>query len=171
MGCSYTLSGIPRDCEGAPGGIKRMLVIDHAQRGTYAQENGVISQITPAEGVKFAEIHFPQSSASLTSTLAVGDADNRTFNTAVAMNTGKLTATKMMQIQALLLGEYAVIVEGYDGQYWAAGFDGVPMKATEGAPTTGTATTDSQSTPATLSAVETHLPYSVDASIIAALVK
>ena len=171
MGCSFTLSGIPRDCEGAPGGIKRMLVIDHALRGTYTHENNVISAIKPAEGAKFAEINFPHNSAKLTSTLAVGDAGNRTFNAAVEMNMGKLTATKMMQIQALLLGDYAVIVEGYDGQYWAAGFDGVPMTATDGAPTTGMATTDSQSTPATLSENETHLPYNVDPSIVAELVK
>ena len=171
MACSYTLTGIPRDCEGAPGGLKRMLVIDHAQRGTYTQENGVISQITPNDSAKFAEVHFAMNTSALNPALAIGDADNRTFTNAISFNTGKLTASKLLQLQALMLGEYAVIAEAYDGTFYAIGFDSVPLRATEGAPTTGAATTDSQSTPMTMSAVETHLPYTVDPSIIAALIK
>lgn len=170
MACSFTLTGIPRDCEGAPGGLKRMLVIDHSKRGTYTQADGNITAITPAEAAKFVEVYFPQNSASMTATLAIGDADNRTFNNTIAFNTGKLSASKLVQVQSLMLGEWAAIAEGYDGNFYAIGFDNVPLRATEGAPTTGTATTDAQSTPMTMAAVEVHLPFTVDPAIIDALI-
>lgn len=168
MACNQTLSGIPRDCEGSIGGVKRVLFINHDQLGTVTASDTGVSAITPVSGGTFQEYIPKKNTASFAPALVVGDGDNRSYQATLVLNFGKMTASKRVQMQALLANELAAIVEDNNGTYWLLGKD-IPLQATEGGGTTGTAMTDANAYTVTLTDMAKELHYTVDAGIIADL--
>lgn len=164
MACNQTLSGIPRDCEGSIGGVKRVLFINHDQLGAVTiGETGIVSAIA-ADG-KFYEFIPKKNTASFAPALVVGDGDNRSYQATLVLNFGKMTAAKRVQMQALLANELAAIVEDNNGTYWLVGKD-IPLQATEGGGNTGTAMTDANAYTVTLTDMAKELHMTVDAKAI-----
>lgn len=168
MACNQALSGIPRDCEASIGGVKRVLFINYDQRGDITAENGVVTAITPDASAKFQVFYPKKGTASFAPGLQVGEGDNRIFSSVLTLNFGKMTASKRVEMQALLSNELTAIVEDNNGVYWLAGND-LPLQATEGGGTTGAALTDANSFTATMADYSKELPMTVSADIIAAL--
>ena len=141
MSCNQVLSGIPRDCEGSIGGVKRVLFINHDALGkvTVNEETGVVTAIE-ATG-KFQEYIPKKNTASFAPALTVGDGDNRSYTATLVLNFGKMTAAKRVSVLPLLANELAAIVEDNNGIYWLVGKD-IALQATEGGGNTGTAMTD-----------------------------
>lgn len=171
MACNQVLSGIPRDCEGSIGGVKRVLFINHDQLGKVeiTEETGIVSAITPTDSAKFFEYYPKKNTASFAPALTVGDGDNRSYQATLVLNFGKMTAAKRMQMQALLANELAAIVEDNNGTCWLVGKD-VPLQATEGGGNTGTAMTDANAYTVTMTDMAKELHPTVDASIVAGLI-
>lgn len=171
MACNQVLSGLPRDCEGSIGGVKRVLFINHDQLGkvTIEEDTGIVTAIEPVNGGKFFEFYPKKNTASFAPALQVGDGDNRSYQATLVLNFGKMTASKRVQIQALLANELAAIVEDNNGTYWLAGKD-VPLQATEGGGNTGTAMTDANAYTVTMTDMSQTLHHTVDAKIIDALI-
>lgn len=172
MACNQVLAGIPRDCEGSIGGVKRILFINHDQLGevTIDETTGVVTAITTEDTAKFKEFFAKKGTASFTTALVVGDGDNRSYQATLVMNFGKMTAAKRVEMSALLANELAAIVQDNNGVYWLIGKD-VPLQASAGdVGATGAATTDANAYTATLTDMSQILHPTVDATIVDALV-
>lgn len=170
MACNQTLSSIPRDCESSIGGVKRVLFINHDQLGvvTLDEQTGMVKTLTPSG--KFVEVFPKKGTASLATALAVGDGDNRQYNSTLVMNFGKMTAAKRVAIVPLFANELAAIVQDNNGNYWLIGKD-VPLSSSAGDANTGTAVADANAYTVTLTDAALALPYAVDPSIIDGLLE
>ena len=168
MACNQVLSGIPRDCEGSIGGVKRVLFINHDQLGkiTVEEETGVVTAIEPTG--KFSEYIPKKNTASFAPALTVGDGDNRSYTATLVLNFGKMTAAKRVSVLPLLANELAAIVEDNNGIFWLVGKD-IPLQATEGGGNTGTATTDANAYTVTMTDMSMTLHHTVSAEIIEGL--
>lgn len=168
MSCNQVLSGIPRDCEGSIGGVKRVLFINHDALGevTVNEETGVVTAIN-ATG-KFEEYIPKKNTASFAPALTVGDGDNRSYTATLVLNFGKMTAAKRVSVLPLLANELAAIVEDNNGVYWLVGKD-IPLQATEGGGNTGTAMTDANAYTVTMTDMSMTLHPTVDPTIVEGL--
>lgn len=172
MACNQVLGGIPRDCESSIGGVKRVLFINHDQLGkvTIEESTGIVTAIEPVNGGKFFEYYPKKDTASFAPVLQVGEGDNRSFKSTLTMNFGKMTASKRVQVNALLINELAAIIEDKNGNYWLAGKDSPLQADPDSGGTTGAAMTDSNAYTVTMSEMSLTLHHPVDATIIDALI-
>ena len=168
MSCNQVLSGIPRDCEGSIGGVKRVLFINHDALGkvTVNEETGVVTAIE-AVG-KFQEYIPKKDTASFASALEVGEGDNRAFVATLVMNFGKLTASKRVSVLPLLVNELAAIVEDNNGVFWLVGKN-IPLQATEGGLNSGTTISDTSAFTVTMTDRSVTLHHTVDPTIVEGL--
>ena len=73
MGCSVTLAGIASDCLSNKGGVKAVYLANKSDVTSVDLSENVITAITMNTSAKFKKYDFRKDSATMTSTLTVGD--------------------------------------------------------------------------------------------------
>lgn len=170
MACNVTLTGIAYSCEPNLSGIKAVYIADYNDVSTYTQSNGNITAITMQSGKKFYEYVFNKNTAGLTSTMTKDETNGYQYYTnELTGNINHLDTTKHVEVNELMSGRLACIVNDKNGMFWFLGQDNFA---------TGTAmTAQTGDTPdagnyynITITDESKVLPYSIDASIIGNLI-
>ncbi len=170
MPCSQTLGGIPRDCYTSRGGILKVMIANQDDVLGKEETDQIITAITMAESAKFKSYSFKPNTGSMTSTPTIDPANGVNFvTTELSMIFGRMDTAKRIEMQALLTGEFVVIVQDANGKYWYLGHDQA-VTATAGSGNTGTASTDGNNYQITLTDQSETLPYEVAASALADIV-
>lgn len=170
MACNVTLTGIAYSCEPNLSGVKAVYVAEYDDVSTYTVSNGNITSITMASGKKFYEYVFNKNTAGLTSTMTKDETNGYSYYTnELTGNINHLDTTKHIEINELMNGRLAAIVNDKNGMYWFLGQDayatGTAMTAQ-----TGAAPEDGNFYNITITDESKQLPYSIDSSIISGIV-
>lgn len=169
MSCNVTLTGIGYSCEPNLSGVKAVYIADWNDVSSYTVSNNNITAITMASGKKFYEYVFQKNTAGLTSTMTKNESAGYKFYTnELTGNINKLDTTKHIEIDELMSGQLAAIVNDKNGMYWYLGAD---QYATGTAATaqTGASGEDGNFYNITITDESRVLPYSIDSSIIAGI--
>ena len=67
MACNQTLNGLVRDCQPSMGGIVEAHAINREYISGITAAEGVVSEITLAEGETFKSYYFNRNTGSMTS--------------------------------------------------------------------------------------------------------
>ena len=169
MACNQTLNGLVRDCQPSMGGIVEAHAINKEYIEKIAAAEGVVSEITLAEGEKFKSYYFNRNTGSMTSNYTLDPATGVRFvTTDLVLQFNRMETAKRVEVTALAQNELALIVKDANGKYWLLGKD-EPVMATAGEGVTGTARGDRNGYGITLQDTSLEMPYEVDAAIVAAL--
>lgn len=170
MGCSVTLTGLPKDCEASMGGIAELWAVDHsAVSAVTVSAEGIITDITLAESAKFLRYYFRKGAGSMSPNGTIDPANGVNFvTTDVVVQFTKMDTAKRIAMSTLTVAELALIVKDNNGKYWYLGYDNaVTASASSGA--TGQAFTDANMYSITLQDTSLLLPYEVSAEVITEL--
>lgn len=171
MACNtVTLNGINAKCDTSAGGIKRVLIAqkDDVTIGAV-DENGVITEITLAEGKYFVQWLFRKNTGSYTTALTSDPAiGTQAVTTDLNLQFTKAEATKRLEIQSAINAAAVVIIEDMYGQYILLGKDN-EVSVTAVNQQSGTAVTDLNGYTLTFQDTSLELPHFVDPKIIAGL--
>ena len=187
MACNtVTLNGISAQCHTAAGGIKRVLIAQKEDVDIKTvDENGVITEITMADGKYFVQWLFRKNTGSFTTSLTSDPAiGTQAVTTDLNLQFTKAEATKRLEIQSAINAAAVVIVELQDkiedkdengnkvlkDQFILLGKDN-EVSVTAVNMQSGTAMTDLNGFTLTFQDVSLELPHFVDASIIPSLLK
>ena len=152
------------------GGIVEAHAINREYLSDVTAQEGVIKQITLAEGEKFKSYYFNRNTGSMTSNYTLDPATGvRYVTTDLVLQFNRMETTKRIEVTALAQNELALIVKDANGKYWLLGKD-EPVRATAGDGMTGTARADRNGYSITLQDNSHEMPYEVDESIIEGLV-
>ena len=170
MACNVTLTGIAYSCEPNLSGVKAVYVAEYDDVSAYTVSNGNITSITMASGKKFYEYVFNKNTAGLTSTMTKDETNGYSYYTnELTGNINHLDTTKNVEVNELMTGRLACIVNDKNGIYWFLGQDsyatGTAMVAQ-----TGAAPEDGNYYNITITDESKAMPYSIDASIVGALI-
>lgn len=170
MACNVTLTGIGYSCEPNLSGVKAVYIADWNDVSTYTVSNNNITAITMASGKKFYEYVFNKNTAGLTSTMTKDETNGYQYYTnELTGNINHLDTTKHVEVNELMSGRLACIVNDKNGMFWFLGQDtyatGTAMTAQ-----TGAAPEDGNYYNITITDESKVLPYSIDSSIIAGVV-
>ena len=151
------------------GGIVEAHAINREYLSDVAAQEGVIKQITLAEGEKFKSYYFSRNTGSMTSNYTLDPATGvRYVTTDLVLQFNRMETTKRIEVTALAQNELALIVKDANGKYWLLGKD-EPVMATAGEGVTGTARGDRNGYGITLQDTSLEMPYEVDAELVAEL--
>lgn len=170
MSCNVTLTGIGYSCEPNLAGVKAVYITDWNDVSTFAVTDNNITKIEMASGKKFYEYVFNKNTAGLTSTLTKNETNGYQYYTnELTGNINHMDTTKHIEINELMSGRLACIVQDKNGIFWYLGQD---TYATGTAMTsqTGAAPEDGNYYNLTITDESKNLPYSIDASIISGIV-
>jgi hypothetical protein len=170
MACNVTLTGIGYSCEPNLAGVKAVYIADYNDVSAYTVNNNNITSITMASGKKFYEYVFNKNTAGLTSTMTKDETNGYSFYTnELTGNINHLDTTKHIEVNELMSGRLACIVNDKNGMFWFLGQDtyatGTAMVAQ-----TGAAPEDGNYYNITVTDESKVLPYSIDSSIISGIV-
>lgn len=170
MSCNVTLTGIGYSCEPNLAGVKAVYIADWNDVSTYAVTDNNITKIEMQAGKKFYEYVFNKNTAGLTSTMTKDETNGYSFYTnELTGNINHLDTTKHVEINELMSGRLACIVNDKNGLYWYLGQDsyatGTAMTAQ-----TGNSPDSGNYYNITITDESKVLPYSIDSSIIADIV-
>ena len=150
-------------------GIVEAHAINREYLSDVAAQEGVIKQITLAEGEKFKSYYFNRNTGSMTSNYTLDPATGvRYVTTDLVLQFNRMETTKRIEVTALAQNELALIVKDANGKYWLLGKD-EPVMATAGEGVTGTARGDRNGYGITLQDTSLEMPYEVDAELVAEL--
>ena len=170
MSCNVTLTGIGYSCEANLAGVKAVYIADWNDVSTYTVSNNNITAITMASGKKFYEYVFNKNTAGLTSTMTKDETNGYKYYTnELTGNINKLDTTKHIEIDELMSGQLAAIVNDKNGMYWFLGQD-TYATGTAATAQTGDAPDAGNYYNITITDESKVLPYSIDSSIIAGIV-
>ena len=161
MACNtVTLNGISAQCHTAAGGIKRVLIAQKEDVDIKTvDENGVITEITMADGKYFVQWLFRKNTGSFTTSLTSDPAiGTQAVTTDLNLQFTKAEATKRLEIQSAINAAAVVIIEDMYEQYILLGED-TEVSVTAVNMQSGTATTDLNGFTLTLQDVSTKLPH------------
>lgn len=174
MACSTQIfSGLPANCDANRGGIQVVYIANRSDVSAIKlnTEGDEIATITMTDTAKFHAYHFKKGAASFTSTFTLDNANGVNYvSTVVSINFAKMETAKRIEMQALSLGEMAVIVLDANGKYWYLGYDD-PVYASAGTGVTGTARTDANQYTIELTDESEALPYEIPADVVAGVVE
>ena len=169
MSCSQTLSGLAKDCNSNLGGIVEVYLANFEDVTAKTITDGKISGITMASGATFKKYSFPKNTGSLTSTISVGDGDNKSVATDLVMQFTRMETTKRVEVVAMAMSDLVAIVKDKNGIYWFLGYDD-PVTIADGSNgQTGTQRSDLNRYEVTLHDERAEFPYEVDSAIISNL--
>ena len=169
MGCSQTLAGLARDCGANIGGIKAVYLANFDDVDTVTLTSGVVTAITMVSTKKFYAYSFNPQTSNFTTTIQVNRENGSLyFETVLSLVFTKQDATKRLEVDAISQAGLAVIVEDNNGEFWYLGYD-EPALLTAGTAETGTARADRNGYALELTDAQKQMPYTVDSSIISAL--
>lgn len=168
MACtSQVLKGLANDCLGSKGGIKEAFI------ATYDKVSGVTLSgdvITGISGdTSFLPFYFKKNTGNFTSTLNVDAANGVSYvSTEINLTFLRMETTKRLEMNALALGDMAVVVVDSNDVAWYFGYDNA-VTATAGTGETGTQPTDGNKYTIQLTDESNLFPYEVSASVVAKL--
>lgn len=169
MACNpQVFSGLPANCDANRGGVQVVYIANKADVSSVSLDgtSKMIKTITMVDSKKFKAYHFKKGAASFTSTFTLDNANGVNFVTTVlSVNFAKMETVKRIEMQALSLGEMAVIVLDSNGAYWYLGKD-EPVYASAGTGETGAAKTDANQYTIELTDESNDLPYEIDPTAI-----
>ena len=123
-----------------------------------------------ASGKKFYEYVFNKNTAGLTSTMTKDETNGYKYYTnELTGNINHLDTTKHIEIDELMSGQLACIVNDKNGMYWFLGQD-TYATGTASTAQTGAAPEDGNYYNITITDESKVLPYSIDSSIISGIV-
>ena len=174
MACnSYTLTGLNTVCkESSFGGVKEVLIAlydDVAGTPTVDPETHLLTP-TMVSGKKFLQYKLLKSTSGLTSTLNTSETSSSYFTNEVTLQFMKMETKKRIEIMALMMSAWAVIVKDANDKYWYLGKDNY-VECSAGTATTGTASRDSNHYELTLQDTSAELPYEVDPAVIGTIME
>ena len=170
MSCNVTLTGIGYSCEPNLAGVKAVYITDWNDVSTFAVTDNNITDIKMGNGKKFYEYVFNKNTAGLTSTLTKNETNGYQYYTnELTGNINHMDTTKHVEINELMSGRLACIVNDKNGMYWYLGQD-TYATGTALVAQTGAAPEDGNYYNITITDESKVLPYSVDASIISGIV-
>lgn len=164
--CSQVLSGIGLSCTHTIGGIRAVYIANRGDVTAATMEDKVITAITMESGAKFHKYLFRKNSASNMVSTRGGDdaAGTHVITTNIAMTFAMMDTDKRVEMDALSVGQFIVIVEDKNGRYW------MPIlptddyiSATAGEGNTGTTTSEANQYTLTLTGEASHYPIEVEA--------
>ena len=167
MGCSVTLAGISSDCLSNKGGVKAVYLANKSDVTSIELAENVITGITMNAEAKFKKYEFRKDTATMTSTLTVGDNGGSNYvSTVVAMSFNRMEAAKRLEMNAMALGELVDLVEDRNGTVFYLGYDEA-VKASNGTGETGDASTSLNQYTIELTDESDLFPYTVAPDVIA----
>lgn len=167
MGCSVTLAGIASDCSNNKGGVKAVYLANKSDVTSVDVSDNVITAITMTASAKFKKYDFRKDSATMTSTLTVGDNGGSNYiSTVLSMSFNRMEAAKRLEMNAMAMGELVALVEDRNGTVFYLGYDD-PIKASNGTGETGDVRTSVNQYTIELTDESDDFPYTVAADVIA----
>lgn len=167
MGCSVTLAGIASDCLSNRGGVKAVYLANKSDVTSVDVSENVITAITMSASAKFKKYDFRKDSATMTSTLTVGDNGGGNYiATVLSMSFNRMEAAKRLEMNAMAMGELVALVEDRNGTVFYLGYDD-PIKASNGTGETGDVRTSVNQYTIELTDESDEYPYTVAADVIA----
>lgn len=165
MACSQTISGYTYDnCFSSKGGIKAIYIAPYGSNYTGSTESGVT-----ALGTGWKKYEVRKETSSMESTATIDAANGTNFvETDATLVFVKMNAEARLEANALLKGDFAVIVQDANDVYHALGFD-EPVNASDYSASTGTARSDSNNYTVTLHDIASNIPLILTADAIAQL--
>lgn len=167
MACNTIQSFTYDRCEANLGGIRKIWLSNYVEdAAAYDGEgSGATHMITGfTSGATWVEYPMRKNTASMVSTLNVGDEGGVFVTTALNMVFSKMDTPKRLAMVALAVGECMAVVEDANGLRWFLGKD-YPLTATEGAGETGTAKADPNHYTVTLTDESKEYPIQVSADV------
>ena len=170
MSCNVTLTGIGYSCEPNLAGVKAVYITDWNDVSTFAVTDNNITKIEMAAGKKFYEYVFNKNTAGLTSTLTKNETNGYQYYTnELTGNINRLDTTKHKEINELMSGRLACIVNDKNGMFWYLGQD-TYATGTSLVAQTGDSPDAGNYYNITITDESKVLPYSIDSSIISDIV-
>lgn len=167
MGCSVTIKGISSDCLSNKGGVKAVYLANKSDVTSVELAEDVITGITMTTEAKFKKFEFRKDTATMTSTLTVGDNGGSNYvSTVLSMSFNRMDAAKRLEMNAMALGELVALVEDRNGTVFFLGYD-EPVKASNGTGETGDARTSINQYTTELTDESDLYPYTVAPDVIA----
>lgn len=165
MACASSISGYTYSCPfSSKGGVKAIYVANYSD-SAYTMSDGAVSSVSGATWYKY-EVRKEQSSMESTSTIDNNGSNFVTTNATLVFS--KMNAAARIEANALLKGEFLVIVRDANDVYHALGVD-EPVMASEGSATTGTARTDANNYTVVLTDIADNFPPHLSEAAIAQL--
>lgn len=167
MGCSVTLAGIASDCLSNKGGVKAVYLANKSDVTSVDLSDNVITGITMTSSAKFKKYDFRKDSATMTSTLTVGDNGGSNYiSTVLSMSFNRMEAAKRLEMNAMAMGELVALVEDRNGTVFYLGYDD-PIKASNGTGETGDVRASVNQYTIELTDESDDFPYTVASNVIA----
>ncbi len=182
MNC-FSLNGIVKNCDSNVGGIRRAWIAnyddiqdvstntsalgasDDSAIDCEAHTINAIVQVNEKEN-PWKEYVFRKQTGSVTSTLTRDDAAGSLYyENVITLQFSKQESCKRMEINALAIGDLAVVIEDNNGKCWYFGYD-FPVTLSDGSTETGTALGDMNGYTITLSDISKQLPYELSEDMI-----
>jgi hypothetical protein len=172
MSCSsITLKGINTGCTDNLGSIKEVYVIKKNDVTSISKSEDVISTITLNTDSKFSTYKFRKGTSSMSTNMTVDEAvGTMAFTTEIALQFNKLQTSTRLELMALAMDDLVAIVKDGNDKYWYLGYD-FPVTVSSMTANSGTNFTDFQGYNITLTDTSRELPFEVDGSIMADLIK
>ena len=165
MACIQTLSGLTRDCSNSMGGIKEVYIANFDDVSGVTITSDIITTISMVGAAKFKKYSFRPQTAELVSTPQVNSENGVAYiQSVLTMQFAKMDTTKRLEINALSLGDLALVVVDNNGKMWYLGKDN-PVTASGGDSGTGKAFTDANRYGIQLTDNSLLYPYEVTATI------
>lgn len=172
--CDITLAGVERDCTGSVGGVARVAIAPAGQIKdiTVDPETGIITAITPVEGVTKPFLPYWQKKATAVFNTAYTPSDTSSglHQNDLAFQIQKMSAAHRAEYLKLVSGETLVLFKDNNGFWWLLGTPDLPAEATAGDGSTGTALTDFNGHNVTLSTTDKITPPEVDPELAESLI-
>lgn len=122
MACLQTISGLSIGCEGSLGGLKRILIAQWEDGIFSVGEGGTVSGVS--SGSTWYEYGFRKGQASFAVEQTKDDANGvNYYTTTIDITFTRMDAAKRAEVQALTLGDFAVIAVDANGVAHCLGAD------------------------------------------------
>lgn len=165
MACTQTLSGLTRDCSNSLGGIKEVYIANFDDVSGLTIASDIITDITMVSSAKFKKYSFRPQTAELAITPQVNSENGVAYiQSVLTLQFAKMDTTKRLEMNALSLGDLAIVVVDNNGKMWYLGKD-APVTASGGDSGTGRAFGDANRYGIQLTDNSAQYPYEVTATI------
>lgn len=171
--CSQVLNGIGVACNSLIGGVSAVYIANRNDVVGVTMDD-TITAIEMEEGAKFhTYLHRKNASVSMSTDKGGDEASGiHLLTTNVSLVFAGLDTDKRKEVDALLQGQFVVIVKDRNGKYW---MPIVPpnddyMSASAGNATTGSQSSEANGYTLTLTGEASHLPIEVEASAMTSII-
>ena len=167
--CSQVLNGIGLDCASSIGGIKAIYIANRGDVDDVVLSDWTVESISMVPDSSFKKYAVRKNSQSNLSWAKSGDdsAGTMVITSNVQGTFAKMTPDKMQEVDAILKGQFLVIVEDRNGNCWmplTSEDDYMASSVGEGG--TGASSTDANQLSFTLTGEANHTPYHVEKSAV-----